>query len=566
MATLAEIRSQYPQYNDMADEDLASALHSKFYSDMPRDEFNRKVGIQSVVGQRFGEMQAPANAPAMQEGLEQRATQMTTGPRQSAGARMVDEFKNVLTGAEQRTSPVPEDYKGKLLSTDVHIGDGNFAFFRDPQTKEMVRADRNKHAVLRDPADGRIKVYARSPETDEGAQFGVAQVLAPGLVAGAPTARAAMSAAPGVKASDIFSTAKPHYRAGDAELAGKTVPGEVGQQYVSRVQGAMDKANVPEYLAPEVYKSAERIAPGSSGPSQTQRLQAEMNWEELPTPPPADLSNLRGTRELVGQSFKSHDDRVRQGAGAATREIDKIVGENSAKAAQHYKTADEIQSVAHSLRKFDALQNKAGMTESRKLFRGRQTEKMREYLGTIVNKADDVLLKNPDANVKVATGFERAEIEAFRGFNEARPWLRYAAEASPTRGILRGSAEAVATAHYGPVAAAIPAIGYAANTLSRILDTRQLGRMRELIAKRSPAYAEAVEKSVTRFEKAQLEFLDKPSPNNLAALVATSRALSSGLTRDGIPVTSGELLKAIQGPVKSAAEGEEPAVPGRPGE
>lgn len=48
MATLAEIRAQYPQYSDMSDADLASALHRKFYADMPREEFNKKIGVQQA--------------------------------------------------------------------------------------------------------------------------------------------------------------------------------------------------------------------------------------------------------------------------------------------------------------------------------------------------------------------------------------------------------------------------------------------------------------------------------------------------------------------------------------
>ena len=45
MATIAEIRAQYPQYSDMSDADLAGALHTKFYSDMPVAEFNAKIGL-----------------------------------------------------------------------------------------------------------------------------------------------------------------------------------------------------------------------------------------------------------------------------------------------------------------------------------------------------------------------------------------------------------------------------------------------------------------------------------------------------------------------------------------
>lgn len=45
MTTLAEIRQQYPQYGDLDDAKLAEALHRKFYSDMPREEFDKRLGI-----------------------------------------------------------------------------------------------------------------------------------------------------------------------------------------------------------------------------------------------------------------------------------------------------------------------------------------------------------------------------------------------------------------------------------------------------------------------------------------------------------------------------------------
>lgn len=43
--TLAEVRAQYPQYNDLSDEQLGQALHAKFYADMPYEQFSQKVGI-----------------------------------------------------------------------------------------------------------------------------------------------------------------------------------------------------------------------------------------------------------------------------------------------------------------------------------------------------------------------------------------------------------------------------------------------------------------------------------------------------------------------------------------
>ena len=48
MATIAEVRAQYPQYADMPDAALANALHQKFYADIPRAEFDVKIGLKPV--------------------------------------------------------------------------------------------------------------------------------------------------------------------------------------------------------------------------------------------------------------------------------------------------------------------------------------------------------------------------------------------------------------------------------------------------------------------------------------------------------------------------------------
>lgn len=45
MPTLSDVRKQYPQYADMSDDALATALHQKFYSDMPEAEFRSRVGL-----------------------------------------------------------------------------------------------------------------------------------------------------------------------------------------------------------------------------------------------------------------------------------------------------------------------------------------------------------------------------------------------------------------------------------------------------------------------------------------------------------------------------------------
>ncbi len=41
----SEVREKYPQYNDLSDEQLAGALHKKYYSDISFDDFSKKVGL-----------------------------------------------------------------------------------------------------------------------------------------------------------------------------------------------------------------------------------------------------------------------------------------------------------------------------------------------------------------------------------------------------------------------------------------------------------------------------------------------------------------------------------------
>ena len=49
MENIAEIRQKYPQYSDMTDTAFADAMHSKFYTDIPKQDFYTQLGIKSNV-------------------------------------------------------------------------------------------------------------------------------------------------------------------------------------------------------------------------------------------------------------------------------------------------------------------------------------------------------------------------------------------------------------------------------------------------------------------------------------------------------------------------------------
>lgn len=69
MNGLAGFREQYPQYNDMSDQDLATSLHAKFYSDIPQDTYFKKLGIGTSAGDQAAIQPASSGAPP-QEGLD----------------------------------------------------------------------------------------------------------------------------------------------------------------------------------------------------------------------------------------------------------------------------------------------------------------------------------------------------------------------------------------------------------------------------------------------------------------------------------------------------------------
>jgi hypothetical protein len=48
MATLAEFRAQYPQYDEVPDVKLADSLHQKFYANMPKMDFYKTIGLGSA--------------------------------------------------------------------------------------------------------------------------------------------------------------------------------------------------------------------------------------------------------------------------------------------------------------------------------------------------------------------------------------------------------------------------------------------------------------------------------------------------------------------------------------
>lgn len=91
MPTLSEIRaSAGGAYDDLDDEELAEALHKRFYGDMPQDAFRRKLGIGGIPDVPVPPGATPARVPI---------PRALTTPR-LAGAQAPGPMQEVLEGAE----------------------------------------------------------------------------------------------------------------------------------------------------------------------------------------------------------------------------------------------------------------------------------------------------------------------------------------------------------------------------------------------------------------------------------------------------------------------------------
>ncbi|WP_273280951.1 LPD38 domain-containing protein [Pseudooceanicola atlanticus] len=95
----SDIRRQYPEYGDLDDPSLADALHKRFYADLGRDEFFKKVGVEP---------------PAAQQQVRRDAPQMPAAPTPG-----VNPLLEAMTGQpEPKPAPAPQPPATMVDTTD----------------------------------------------------------------------------------------------------------------------------------------------------------------------------------------------------------------------------------------------------------------------------------------------------------------------------------------------------------------------------------------------------------------------------------------------------------------
>lgn len=108
----------------------------------------------------------------------------------SPAAALTMDFLNQGSAAGQRTTPNIAAQMKNFISDEVHQNDAGELLYRDPQSGKLIPTDQNKQVALRDPADGKIKVFGRSNDTNEGVLSATGRLVGMGMATGAPAARA----------------------------------------------------------------------------------------------------------------------------------------------------------------------------------------------------------------------------------------------------------------------------------------------------------------------------------------------------------------------------------------
>jgi hypothetical protein len=123
---LKKFREQYPEYDDIPDQELALALHAKFYSDMSFEDFASKIGMDTgaggtweepgraerIIGRNEQSLGLPADMTAMQFG-DKMAGQIGTYAGARLGLQGLGAATNAIRGVRAPTMvPSPSGLVG----------------------------------------------------------------------------------------------------------------------------------------------------------------------------------------------------------------------------------------------------------------------------------------------------------------------------------------------------------------------------------------------------------------------------------------------------------------------
>jgi hypothetical protein len=290
MATLAEFRTKYPQYNDMPDVELADSLHQKFYSDIPRPQFFQQLDI---VGSQLPGSEKTITLPKSEPGimdklgavLEVPAT-MATGLVSSAVGLPYGLYKG-LTSGKYGTPEAPE------------IAQREAAAFQQRNTYQP------RTETAQDVMGGMAKVLGGLPPT-LGATGSTLTALTPPVM-GQMRAAVAPAAASTQQRMAALLAPKPTMMGGGAASADETVLRQQRalNQGIPLTKGQQTQNFAQQQFESDVVKQSPDLATSLSEFQKRQKREIQGRFEQLidQTGADVDVSNPRKVGAIVDSAL-----------------------------------------------------------------------------------------------------------------------------------------------------------------------------------------------------------------------------------------------------------------------
>lgn len=536
MPTIQEVRAQYPQYSDMSDADLAGALHKKFYSDIPRAEFDKKIGLAvaqpdvSVMGDvaksggiglvkgGLGILGAPGDIGSIASG----AVDMAAGAV-GAPAEKVQQFKD-MARLFAKTNPMLAPFAGPTSQELQKKVEGVTGEFYKPQTvlgEYAQTAGEFAPAMIGGPGSvgskllSRVAAPALASETagqiTKGTEFEPYARVAGALAGGAGAAKLMAPKAPAVASvDDLADAASAAYKA--PEVKSLAINPASTKAASGTIKQTLYGEGLDENVAPMTFAVLKRL--------------------ENPVGNTANVSDIDNVRKVLGKLGGNFAQPIEQ--GAARRAIEGI-DDYLANIKKPDVIAGDAAAASNTLK--NARANFAAKSRLERVegaeYRG-ELNAAAANSGQNANNATRQAIKSILLNPQKRRGFNDAEIEQMERVvkgtatgNAMRSVGKILATSGLQGGLVAGGSIAAAPVT-GGLSLALPVAGYAAQKLADKSTGDAIKQLRDLIASRSPL---AVQMALQNPKV--VKQLSPASTGALAALIAADPSLTSPLNAVG---------------------------------
>lgn len=444
MSGLSDFRAQHPEYNDMPDAQLSDALYKKYYSDIPRQQFDAKMGGTAAPSQQT----APQGAPSpVVDAIRSIPTGVSKGLAGIAG--LPGDMRNLVnSGADWALQKLGAD---PAMIADMQKTRGRL---------ETVPTSEAINKAVSDPFGGYYE-----PKTTAGKYAETISSFAPlALSPGSLAARAARVIVPATASETAGQATKgTPYEAPARALGALVGGGATGfTERALQKSATIKAAPTLEELAKAkkvAYDAAQQNGVVISAPawqSFAQDVKAKMAMkpfrEDLH---PNATSALKTVEDEAGDVTLENADAIRQVLNDAIESASKNTNKGDlARATQIKGMLDDF---LDNLKPADTLAGDASVAVP--ILKEARALAAREYKGKTIQKLIDMATNSASSNYS-ASGVEQALRVQFKNLNAQfikNPTIAKAFTPAERRAIVR-------VAQGGPVGNALRMLGKAAPT------------------------------------------------------------------------------------------------------